>query len=118
LIKCLAHTEAVIDFGDDDRENDIDDSVMWKICPKVRKLLDELNCHLKRAKQGELVRDGIRIVLSGPPNAGMCVMLHVPILCNLWVIGKSSLLNSLARRPAAIVSPIAGTTRFITQHNS
>jgi tRNA U34 5-carboxymethylaminomethyl modifying GTPase MnmE/TrmE len=45
--------------------------------------------------QGELVRDGVRIALAGPPNAG-----------------KSSLMNSLARRPAAIVSPIAGTVRI------
>lgn len=47
---------------------------------------------------GEIVREGVRIVLAGPPNAG-----------------KSSLLNALARRPAAIVSPIAGTTRDVLE---
>lgn len=70
LTKCLAHTEAVIDFGDDDRENDIDDSVMWTLVPKVQSLRDELHKHLLKSSKGELVRGGIRIVLCGPPNAG------------------------------------------------
>lgn len=35
LITCLAHTEAVIDFGDDDREDDVDDNAMWALTPKV-----------------------------------------------------------------------------------
>jgi tRNA U34 5-carboxymethylaminomethyl modifying GTPase MnmE/TrmE len=48
--------------------------------------------------KGEIVREGVRVVLAGPPNAG-----------------KSSLLNALARRPAAIVSPIAGTTRDVLE---
>ena len=44
------------------------------------------------------MREGVRVVLAGPPNAG-----------------KSSLLNALARRPAAIVSPTAGTTRDVLE---
>jgi tRNA modification GTPase len=40
LVGCLAHTEAVIDFGDDDREEDVNDSAMWALIPRVRKLRD------------------------------------------------------------------------------
>lgn len=98
LIHALAHTEAVIDFGDDDRESDINDDAMWALIPKIEKIKSEIVVHLKDGKKGELVREGIRIALAGPPNAG-----------------KSSLMNALARRPAAIVSPIAGTTRDIVE---
>lgn len=98
LIGCLAHTEAVIDFGDDDREDDVNDDAMWALTPRIRKLKEELEYHLDDGKRGEIVRDGIKIALAGPPNAG-----------------KSSLMNALARRPAAIVSPIAGTTRDIVE---
>lgn len=94
LIKYLAHTEAVIDFSDDDREDDVNESIMYTIAPKVRELRDQLVSHLKDGRKGEILREGIQIALVGPPNAG-----------------KSSLLNFLAKRPASIVSPIAGTTR-------
>lgn len=98
LIHCLAHTEAVIDFGDDDREDDVNDSAMWALIPRVRELKSNFEAHLKDGKRGEIVREGIRIALTGMPNAG-----------------KSSLMNCLARRPAAIVSPVAGTTRDIVE---
>ena len=94
LIRSLAHTEAVIDFGDDDRENDINDDAMWVLTPRIQALRDELQSHLSDGRKGEIVREGIKIAIVGPPNAG-----------------KSSLMNALARRPLAIVSPIAGTTR-------
>ena len=94
LLKCLAHTEAVIDFGDDDREDDVNESVMWTIVPKVEELRNQLVNHMRDGRKGEILREGIQIALVGPPNAG-----------------KSSLLNYLTRRPASIVSPIAGTTR-------
>ena len=98
LLNCLAHTEAVIDFGDDDREDDVNDSAMYALIPRVRVLQEELMSHLQDGRKGELVRDGVKIALAGPPNAG-----------------KSSLMNALARRPAAIVSPIAGTTRDVVE---
>ena len=98
LLGCLAHTEAVIDFGDDDREDDVNDGAMYALLPRVRVLREELLVHLRDGRRGELVRDGVKIALAGPPNAG-----------------KSSLMNALARRPAAIVSPIAGTTRDIVE---
>ncbi len=94
----MAHTEAVIDFGDDDREDDVDDSVMWALTPRIQALRAQLLLHLVDGRKGEMVREGVRVVLAGPPNAG-----------------KSSLLNALARRPAAIVSPIAGTTRDLIE---
>jgi tRNA modification GTPase len=96
IIRCLAHTEAVIDFGDDDRENDINESSFWELIPRVRTLRDNISIHLNDGRRGEILRDGVQIVLVGPPNAG-----------------KSSLLNILAKRPASIVSPIAGTTRLV-----
>ena len=98
LLGCLAHTEAVIDFGDDDREDDVSDATMYALLPRVQTLRDELIGHLRDGRRGELVRDGVKIALAGPPNAG-----------------KSSLMNALARRPAAIVSPIAGTTRDVVE---
>lgn len=70
LIKCLAHTEAVIDFGDDDREEDVNDSALSALVPLVRNLRDDLEKHLRDGRKGELVREGIRIALAGPPNAG------------------------------------------------
>jgi tRNA modification GTPase len=95
---CLAYTEAVIDFGDDDREDDINDSTMYALLPRVQELRDELEYYLKDGRKGEIVREGVRIALVGKPNAG-----------------KSSLLNCLAKRPAAIVSPVAGTTRDVVE---
>jgi tRNA modification GTPase len=98
LMKFLAHTEAVIDFGDDDREDDINDDAMWSLIPQVKELRSQLEVHLRDGRKGEIVREGVSVALVGPPNAG-----------------KSSLLNALAKRPAAIVSPIAGTTRDIVE---
>ena len=98
LIRCLAHTEAVIDFGDDAADGDIDETAMDPLRPRIEKMLREINHHLADGRKGEIVRDGIRVALVGPPNAG-----------------KSSLVNALARRPAAIVSPSAGTTRDIIE---
>lgn len=98
LIQCLAHTEAVIDFGDDDREDDVSDAAFDVLLPRISGLLATMRGHLADGGRGELVREGVRVALVGPPNAG-----------------KSSLLNALARRPAAIVSPVAGTTRDVVE---
>lgn len=66
--------------------------------PRVRGLAVEIDRHLRDGGRGEIVRSGVRVAIVGPPNAG-----------------KSSLLNLLAARPAAIVSPVAGTTRDVVE---
>ena len=90
-----AMVEAELDFAD---EEDIPGSVSDRIWPEMERLREEMREHLSRAKSGEVVRDGFRIALIGPPNAG-----------------KSSLLNALAQRDVAIVSEVAGTTRDIVE---
>jgi tRNA modification GTPase len=90
LARIGALIEATIDFDDEDDVEAVD---TVRIDAETRALADKLAGVLARPSV-ERYRDGIRIVLVGPPNAG-----------------KSSLLNALIGREAAIVSPIAGTTR-------
>lgn len=90
---CLAHAEAVIDFGDD-----VDDDAFEAIVPRAAKLCGKLKEHLHDRHRYEIVRGGAKIAIVGKPNAG-----------------KSTLLNALAKRPAAIVSPQAGTTRDVVE---
>lgn len=90
LVKILAHLEAFIDFPDED----IPSSVMSEMKNNVFKLETEIEHHLNGDSIGERLREGFRVVIIGAPNAG-----------------KSSLLNAIVNRNAAIVSDIAGTTR-------
>lgn len=90
LLKILAHLEAFIDFPDEDIPN----NVMSEMKNNVFKLENSVYEHLKADNIGERLREGFRVVIVGPPNAG-----------------KSSLLNAIANREAVIVSDIAGTTR-------
>lgn len=60
----------MIDFGDDDREDDVTDDALEALTPRVTSLLKELEHHLHDGRKGEIVRDGVRIALAGPPNAG------------------------------------------------
>lgn len=90
---CLAHAEAVIDFGDDVHEDAFE-----AIVPRINKLCLEVKRHLDDGHRGEIVRGGARVAIVGEPNAG-----------------KSTLLNALAKRQAAIVSPQAGTTRDVVE---
>ncbi len=90
LLKILAHLEAYIDFPDED----IPHSVVDTMVNDVFKLRNSIMEHLQGDNIGERLREGFRVVIVGPPNAG-----------------KSSLLNALANREAVIVSDIAGTTR-------
>ncbi|OQR87506.1 tRNA modification GTPase TrmE [Achlya hypogyna] len=96
LVRCMAHAEANIDFGDD--EDDVTDAAYDAVVDKVRELHASIGRHLADGRRGEILRNGVQVAILGAPNAG-----------------KSSLLNVLARRDAAIVSPIAGTTRDIVQ---
>ncbi|KAF8911919.1 tRNA modification GTPase TrmE [Mucidula mucida] len=95
IIKCLANIEAIIDFGDND---DIEEGIYEQSRSRVRSLRDTIKEHLSDNRRGEIMRSGIRLAIFGPPNAG-----------------KSSLLNFLAQREAAIVTPVPGTTRDILE---
>lgn len=91
LIKAMTLLEAEIDFSD---EGDVGGPLINEAVITARGVLGSLRVALGSFVAGERVREGFVVVLAGPPNAG-----------------KSSLLNALARRDVAIVSPIAGTTR-------
>ncbi|MDH4983401.1 tRNA uridine-5-carboxymethylaminomethyl(34) synthesis GTPase MnmE [Hyphomicrobium sp. D-2] len=91
LIEASALAEAAIDFSD---EADVADDAFARARTIVAEVLPDIQAHLDDGHRGEILRDGFRVVLAGAPNAG-----------------KSSLLNALARRDAAIVSDEAGTTR-------
>ena len=94
LLRLLAHLEAAIDFPDEDLPPEIE----REVAEGARALANEVESHLDDGHRGERLRDGIAVAILGPPNAG-----------------KSSLLNQLARREAAITSPIAGTTRDVIE---
>ncbi len=93
LLRAQALVEAELDFAD---EGDVGVGTALQARGIVDELLDELAEALKG--RGERLRDGVRIVIAGPPNAG-----------------KSSLLNALAKREMAIVSEEAGTTRDVIE---
>jgi tRNA modification GTPase len=92
LIQALAFVEADIDFADG--EDDVPDGIGARAAAMLQTVQREMAAHLADDGRGERLRDGYTIAITGPPNAG-----------------KSSLLNVLAKRDVAIVSPIAGTTR-------
>ena len=94
LLKILSHVEAKIDFPDEDLPNDILKEIKKssdEVLIKIKKILDD-------QKVGERIREGFKIAILGPTNAG-----------------KSSLLNLLSNRDVAIVSEIAGTTRDVIE---
>lgn len=96
LISLRIYVEAAIDFP----EEEIDFLADGHVLAMVDKVRAELSTVLKEAGQGALLRDGMNVVIAGRPNAG-----------------KSSLLNLLAGREAAIVTDIAGTTRDVLREH-
>ena len=86
----LAHQEALIDFPDEDLPPEIEQALL----NELRALTHEMRAHLDDGERGERLRRGLLFAIVGVPN-----------------VGKSSLLNALADRDVAIVSPRAGTTR-------
>ncbi|KAI8967544.1 hypothetical protein BDF20DRAFT_927890 [Mycotypha africana] len=95
IIKCMAMTEAVIDFGEDEN---IEDDVLTDVRNRIQQLYQSMSLHVNDSHVGEIVRNGVQIAIIGPPNAG-----------------KSTFLNRLAKREAAIVSDIPGTTRDVVE---
>ena len=94
LLKILSHVEAKIDFPDEDLPNNILDEIKnssHEVIIKIKKILND-------QKVGERIREGFKIAIVGPTNAG-----------------KSSLMNHLSNRDVAIVSEIAGTTRDVIE---
>lgn len=94
LIEAMAYVEAGIDFADEELPEDVEKTAR----PIVQALRDEIRGVLADGHRGERIRDGVEIAILGAPN-----------------VGKSSLLNALARRDVAIVSDIAGTTRDVLE---
>ncbi len=94
LLKILSHVEAKIDFPEEDLPNNILDEIKNssdEVINKIKKILND-------QKVGERIREGFKIAILGPTNAG-----------------KSSLMNHLSNRDVAIVSEIAGTTRDVIE---
>ena len=94
LLKILSHVEAKIDFPEEDLPNNILDEIKNssdEVINKIKKILND-------QKVGERIREGFKIAILGPTNAG-----------------KSSLMNHLSDRDVAIVSEIAGTTRDVIE---
>ena len=94
LLKILSHIEAKIDFPDEDLPREILKEIKkssQEVLKKIEKILDD-------QRVGERIREGFKIAILGPTNAG-----------------KSSLLNSLSNRDVAIVSEVAGTTRDVIE---
>ena len=94
LLKILSHIEAKIDFPDEDLPEDI----IFEIKKTSEQVSNEINKILEDEKVGERIREGFKIAIVGPSNAG-----------------KSSLLNYLSKRDVAIVSEMAGTTRDVIE---
>jgi tRNA modification GTPase len=95
LIEALALVEARIDFSD---EADVPEDLVGPALKIAAELRDEIVTVLAEAGRGERLRDGLVVAIAGPPNAG-----------------KSTLLNRIAKREAAIVSPVPGTTRDVIE---
>ena len=94
LLKLLSFVEAKIDFP----EEDIPEENLKKIKKDSLDILNEIKKILNDQKVGEIIREGFKIAIVGPTNAG-----------------KSSLINNLSNREVALVSEIAGTTRDVVE---
>jgi tRNA modification GTPase len=94
LIRALGRAEAAIDFSDDG----VGESEFVAAKNAAQHIAQQILEHLDDSRRGEVLREGLKLTILGPPNAG-----------------KSSLLNHLARRDVAIVSDIPGTTRDVLE---
>jgi tRNA modification GTPase len=95
IVEACALIEAGIDFSD---EGDVPAELIAPALAKIKTLRDEIHSVLNASGRSERLRDGLVVAIAGPPN-----------------VGKSTLMNQLARREIAIVSPHAGTTRDVIE---
>ena len=95
MVEAQALVEAAIDFAD---EGDVATNAVAQARLIAATLTHKIDAHLANAHRGEILRSGFKVVIAGPPNAG-----------------KSTLLNALAQRDAAIVSDEPGTTRDVIE---
>lgn len=96
LLTLMAGAEAELNFADED-DVEVGEAVTQRLISGMRALSDELGEWLARPA-AEVIAEGLSVVIAGPPNAG-----------------KSTLINALAQRELAIVSPVAGTTRDVIE---
>jgi tRNA modification GTPase len=94
LVRTLALIEATIDFADEELPGDL----LLRCCADLNRVAGAMRCELAGSRMAERVRDGFEVALVGRPN-----------------VGKSTLLNALAGRDAALTSEIAGTTRDVLE---
>lgn len=97
IVRARALIEAELDFAD---EEDVPGSASDAVWSEAESLGKEISNHISGYRRGEIIRSGYDVVIAGPPN-----------------VGKSSLINALAKRDVAIVSDLAGTTRDLIEVN-
>lgn len=100
LVEAVTHLRIYVEAAIDFPEEEIDFLADGKVAADLQELLEQLQVILAEAQQGTILRDGMKVVIAGRPNAG-----------------KSSLLNALAGRDAAIVTAIEGTTRDVLREH-
>lgn len=100
LLRARAEMEALIDFSEDQHFDESPTSFVSNITKEVREILQGIHIHERASERSELLRNGIKIALVGPPN-----------------VGKSSFMNQVVGREASIVSGESGTTRDIIEAN-
>lgn len=98
LLQARGELEALIDFSEDQHFDESPAELCASVASQVQVLSEQMEAHISNAVRGELLRNGISVALLGAPNAG-----------------KSSLLNRIVGRDAAIVSQEAGTTRDVVE---
>jgi len=100
LVQAITHLRIYVEAAIDFPEEEIDFLADGKVATDLRQLLTDLDKILAEAQQGSILREGMKVVIAGRPNAG-----------------KSSLLNALAGREAAIVTAVEGTTRDVLREH-
>ncbi|CAM1508081.1 Fc.00g049290.m01.CDS01 [Cosmosporella sp. VM-42] len=98
LLLARGEIEALIDFSEDQHFDEPQSELLGNVTEQVARMLQSIDLHEQGGQRSELLRNGIRIALLGPPN-----------------VGKSSLMNLIVGREASIVSEEAGTTRDIVE---